>query len=298
MPNRFFVASVIVLGLGGLMIFGVQPAHTQFGGGRSVSRPIPEISGSMGVPMRTVQSAEAAMASHGTWHFDQVPLDELIAKLRTALQINVQLDTESLSEEGIGTDTPISMQLRDVPLEVALEYSLRSLQLQAYVDRNILVVTTLAKAKDMLETRVYPVYELVVFQSPNGERFEDYQSLMNLIEQETSGPWMNTAGEGGATAELANAGAIVIRQTRMVHREIAGLLSALRKAKRVQQLPDIPVVIPCNGQPDYRGLGFFSVDDELEEGSEGRIVNTPLTPHAATLSSVPHWQVPRIDRAK
>ena len=98
--------------------------------------------------------------------------------------------------------------------------------------------------------------------------------------------------------EMPNAGSLVIRQTRMVHRQVAGLLAALRKAKRVQQLPDIPVVIPDNSQPNQSGVGFFSANDELEEGSEGRIVNEPVMPNGATSGSVPRWQVPRIDRSR
>ena len=98
--------------------------------------------------------------------------------------------------------------------------------------------------------------------------------------------------------ELPNAGAIVIRQTLSVHREVAGLLTSLRKAKHIQHLPDIPVVIPDNGQPEYRGIVFFSVDDEVDEASEGRILDDTVSSRATAPVVVPRWQVPRIDRSK
>ena len=91
MRNRIFVSSVIVLGICWLTILGVQPAHTQFGGGsasapiRGTQRLIPDIGGPIGAPMRMgmVQSAEAAMASRSTWQFADVPLKDFVAKLRT-----------------------------------------------------------------------------------------------------------------------------------------------------------------------------------------------------------------------
>ena len=73
-------------------------------------------------------------------------------------------------------------------------------------------------------------------------------------------------------------------------------MTALRKAKHIQQLPDIPVVIPDNGQPEYRGLGFFSVDDEPDETAMGKTIDDAALSRAA--APVRPWQVPRVDRSQ
>ncbi len=289
MPNRIFVFGVIVLGFALLTAIGVEPDRTD--PGRGASRFV-------GAPVAGVQSAEAAMASRVSWHFVDVPLHDVIHELRQGLHINVRLDSAALAEEGIATDFPMTVHFDNVLLEVALQYSLQPLALTAFVDRNILVVTTVAKAQEYLVTRVYPVYDLVVFQTPDGERMEDYESLIRVLEEQTSGPWQEYAGEGGTVTELPNAGALVIRQSWKVHREVAGLLTALRKAKHIQQLPDIPVVIPDNGQPEYRGTDYFSADDEVDETSEGRTLDDTVSSRVSAPLSVPRWQIPRIDRSE
>ena len=97
MPNRIFVAGVIVLGFAMLTAIGVEPGRTD--PGRDASR-------SISLPRGPIQSAEAAMASHVSWHFADLPLKDVIRDLRRTLQINVRLDVGALAEEGIAADFP------------------------------------------------------------------------------------------------------------------------------------------------------------------------------------------------
>lgn len=263
------------------LIAGTKPGFTD--PGRETSRQTTPMS-----------SAEAAMSKRGDWHYADTPLNDIVVELQTNLNINIKLDTEALTEEGIASDSPVTASFDDLPLEVVLQHILRPMQLACFVDRDVLVVTTLTRANESLVTRVYPVYDLVVSQTSRGERFEEFEPLIRVLEEQTSGPWMTSAGEGGGITELSNAGSLVIRQTREVHREVSGLLAALRKSKRLQQMPDVPVVLPESPTTELSGGGFFGIDEvEGDSVTTSRLIETPLSPRSAT---VQQWQIPRVDR--
>lgn len=263
------------------LIAGTKPGFTD--PGRETSRQTSPMS-----------SAEAAMSKRGDWHYADTVLTDVLVELRTNLNINIKLEVDALTEEGIATDSSVTASFDDVPLEVALQHLLRPLQLTCFVDRDVLVVTTMTRANESLVTRVYPVYDLVVSQTPRGERFEDFEPLMRVLEEQTSGPWMNSDGEGGAITELSHAGSLVIRQNRAVHREVSGLLAALRKSKRLQQMPDVPVVLPESPTTELSGGGYFGIDEvEGDIATTSRLIETPLSPRPA---AVQQWQVPRVDR--
>lgn len=160
--------------------------------------------------------------------FQDAPLTEVVASFARQLSINVVLDNESLTEEGIATDTPVTLQLQQITGRSALELLLRPLQLSAVIDNEVLLVTTAHKEKETLVSHTYPVSDLI---GPN----EDFQSLMTMLETSTSGPWLNTHGEGGTMTELPTAGSLVVRQTSAVQRQVLNLLHQQREAQKRMQ---------------------------------------------------------------
>lgn len=158
--------------------------------------------------------------------FQETPLTEVVASFARQLSINVVLDNEALTEEGIATDTPVTFQLQQITGRSALELLLRPLQLSAVIDNEVLLITTAQKEKEKLVSHTYPVSDVV---GPH----EDFQSLMMMLETSTSGPWMNSHGEGGTMTELQTAGSLVVRQTQAVQRQVLNLLRQQREAQRL-----------------------------------------------------------------
>ncbi len=101
----------------------------------------------------------------------------------------------------------------------------------------------------------------------------DFQSLMTLIETETSGPWLNTGGEGGTMTEYLNGVAVSPN----------GLLSSLKKEEHTGRLKALGVVArkadlnaEVAQQSDLRFVSLTQLEREASKRlTEGRpIVET------------------------
>jgi hypothetical protein len=182
-----------------------------------------EVIGAM--PTEAELRLEKALDKTVSIGFLNTPLNEVVVVLAKQLSINVVLDNEALTEEGIAPDTPVTLQLQQVTARLALELLLRPLSLAAVSDHEVLLVTTVAKEKEKLVSRTYPVSDLI------GSN-EDYGSLIQMLETSTSGPWMDSDGEGGNITELVTTGSLVVRQTASVQRQVLGLLRQQREAQQ------------------------------------------------------------------
>lgn len=184
-------------------------------------------------PSENERRIESSLDKSLSLSFPHSPLSEVVATFAKQLSINVVLDNESLTEEGIATDTPVTLQLTQVTGRSALELLLRPLQLSAVIDNEVLLVTTASREKEKFVSHTYPVSDLI---GPG----EDYQSLIQLLETGTSGPWQASHGEGGTMTQLHTTGSLVVRQTRAVHRQVLNLLRQQREAQQ-RMLPMKPV---------------------------------------------------------
>lgn len=172
---------------------------------------------------------EEALEKPAECNFHDQPLTDVVAFFEDYAAIKMVIDVKALQEEGIATYTPVTRKLSGLKLRSLLNLILRPLTLAAIFRDDVLLVTTLTKAHEHLLTRTYPVSDLCRVPRSNDL---DFQSLMMLLEQETSGPWQNTNGEGGGIAELDSTGSLSIRQTYQIHREILELLRSLRAAQK------------------------------------------------------------------
>ena len=97
----------------------------------------------------------------------------------------------------------------------------------------------------MMEMRIYPVRDLVLWRVPvleDGEpRFEaDYDSLIEVITTSVEPESWTDVGGPGSIKEFENSEALVVSQNRRVHREIEQLLTTLRKVKQLQGIASLP----------------------------------------------------------
>lgn len=172
--------------------------------------------------------------------FTDSPLTEVVTFFADELSVNVVLDTESLTESGIATDTSVTRQLTNVTARFALKSLLEPLSLTAILDSEVIKVTTREKAKEILITRTYPVSDLC-------RTANDWQSLIRALEEETAGPWMASDGDGGMITEVEQTGSLIVRQSWSVQQEVLSLIRRQREAQRRM----IPAKVL---RPNSRGL--------------------------------------------
>ena len=200
---------------------------------------------------------EAALKEPTQLEFVKTPLTDVVDFLKEHHKIEIQLDKNALSDVGIGTDTPITKNLSGVSLKSALRLMLRELGLTYFVKDDVLLITTPEQAESTLETRVYPVGDLVIppeanMAAPNGSQpgpvpagaQADFDSLIDLITS-TAKPtsWDEVGGPGSIKALSTNL-TITVSQTQEVHEEIETLLQQLRQASRESGGPGLPMLRP------------------------------------------------------
>jgi hypothetical protein len=158
-----------------------------------------------------------------TLHFQEVSLDSWTVDIREDLGIPVHLEVRALKEAGIKRDLPISADVDELPLELALEVVLGQYELTFGIRRSGLWITTEEEAATFLVTRVYDVTSIV-----GRGRLADFDSLIDVITAVLS----PTAWEGSGPGPIhplyvGNRSLIVVNQTHLVHAEISHLLRTL-----------------------------------------------------------------------
>ena len=177
------------------------------------------------------EKIEAALRKPTEFDFFDEPLQTVIDHFRKKHGINILIDVAALKAVGIGTDEPITLTLSGVSLQSALNIILRWLDLTWTIRDEVLLVTTLDEAENMLLTRVYDVTDLVRYQERSGEGWVDYDTLVNVItatiepDQWDTHPQIESVSVRGAEA-------LVISQTRQIHRQIRRLFDQLRAVAR------------------------------------------------------------------
>ncbi|MBT4864125.1 MAG: hypothetical protein HON53_03255 [Planctomycetaceae bacterium] len=161
------------------------------------------------------------------------PFSAVAADLAERHKIRIRIIATALEEEGIALDEPFSLTLNDVSCCSVLHLLLEPMGLTYYVSEGALWVTTEIDAEETLNTALYDVHDIA---GPDG----DYDSLIQVIQQETSGPWGEIDGTGGTVNEAEMLGALAIRQTHRVHQEVAQLLADMRTTMAAQPKTDRP----------------------------------------------------------
>ncbi|MEM6799301.1 MAG: DUF4974 domain-containing protein, partial [Planctomycetota bacterium] len=115
--------------------------------------------------LRISEALQGPLTSVGL-DFTETPLEEVVEFLRAEYQIEIQLDTPSLDELGIGPDEPITVNLRNISLRSALRIMLKQLELTYIIKDEVLQITTEEAAELELTVKVYPVGDLVIDKTP------------------------------------------------------------------------------------------------------------------------------------
>ena len=83
--------------------------------------------------------------------------------------MNVVIDYRALSEKEIGTDSPVSIKLKDVTVRSALELAIRPLGLSWTIYCEAIVISTPAAIQNMQSTKVYDITEVATVSDGQGK---------------------------------------------------------------------------------------------------------------------------------
>ena len=155
--------------------------------------------------------------------FLDAPLRDVIAGFRQTAGIDVLVDRKALEDAGLDLDTPITARLpAGLPLAVALDGTLREVDLAWIVRDDLLEITTREGAEARLFVRVHDVTDLA-------ETAGGLQVLIELIQScVAADTWDIVGGPGSIRPDST---ALVIAHTLKVQRQVAGFLAVLRRLK-------------------------------------------------------------------
>lgn len=146
--------------------------------------------------------------------FDGAPLAEVVDFIRSDYNIQILLDLKSLDDLGLSPDDPISIELRNVGLESALNIMLAQAGLTYVIENEVLLIMSEESAAERMEVRAYP-------------RFPGSDGSAELITSVVApDSWQEKGGPGVLVSTPER---LIIRNTYRVHREINELLSQLRE---------------------------------------------------------------------
>jgi len=195
---------------------------------------------------------QEALDRKGSCEFFEKPLCDVVEFLESTWKIEVELDVRALDDVGLGTDLPITFSAKDLTLRQTLRHILNQLDLTFVLRDEVLLITTPEESEMSLETRVYPVGDLVsgVLSSPQHDSVSfqqaDYESLIDGTTATVAPTTWDQVGGPGAIEAAPAFGLLVVSQTGHVHREIEDLFAKLR-AK-------IPAKEMAAQQVDHSGL--------------------------------------------
>lgn len=209
-----------------------------------------------------------ALESPTQIEFNETPLEDIVDYLKAYHRIEIQIDRRALSDVGIGTDTPVTLNVRGITLKAALRIMLRDLCLTYMIQNEVLLITTPEYAECRLETKVYPVADLVLCagaaESPEGGgTMADFDSLIDLLTSTAKPTTWDEVGGPGTIAPFEAGLCIVVSQTQEVHEEIEAVFKKIRKVMRETGRKGFPVSSPRSMNPadrknmNMQGMGGF-----------------------------------------
>jgi len=167
--------------------------------------------------------------------FVDTPLRDVVDYLKDHHHIEIQLDTAAMKDAGADPDAQVTKNIKGISLRSALKLLLEDSKLTYVVHHGVLLITTLEKAQsdDYMETRFYPVEDLVV---PEGDGAVDSQPLEDLLTNiVATKSWVDNGGTATLSAfVVGNRLLLVVSQTQEAHEEIENTLAMLRKVGGLQ----------------------------------------------------------------
>lgn len=272
--------NLVLLGTGALMALTFVSARRALADDLTATLPANKPSSVIvSVGSEAAREAEARIRATlddlTTCDFHELPLDEAMRYLVANHDVVILLDTRALEEVGIGTDSPVTLQVDGVTLRSAMRLLLRDLELTYTIDDEVLFITTEEMAEENLQTRIYRVDGLIGNSDPSSLDFD------GLIEMVTTTVNPDSWEEVGGTGTMTSANrTLVISQTQETHEEIEALFGALRGVGFTEWDEAKPLAhrLPLQGQTAClacQSLDTASLADSLNESRPDDETDTP-----------------------
>ena len=162
--------------------------------------------------------------------FDAKPLEEAVVELEKHYGFAVRLDSKALMEAGVAYETPVTLA-KSSSLAGALKQLLEPHELTFVIRHEALMITTCAAAELEFDTRVYPVYDLVVGSENGSTELARYALLAEKISIAIAPDSWSAHGGSATITPFPNAGALVVCNQREAQQQVEQLLSAIRLAR-------------------------------------------------------------------
>ena len=158
-------------------------------------------------------------------------MKDVVDYLKDLHHIEIQIDTSALKEAGVDEWTQVTKNLKGISLRSALKLVLDEVQLKYVVHHGVLLITSTAKAEsdEFMQTRCYPVEDLVLPEDDGCVNFTSLDELLTATVATKS--WTDNGGTGTLFGFVAgNRPLLVVSQSEEVHEQIENMLEKLRKA--------------------------------------------------------------------
>ncbi|MGE5194640.1 MAG: hypothetical protein ACM3U2_19280 [Deltaproteobacteria bacterium] len=169
--------------------------------------------------------------------FKDAPLSEFVKQLASRCEINIVIDTVGLEDEGLTTNTRVSAVAQGTRASTLLDQILSQIRLDYLVKDDVLKITSQQKAHGEMITVNYSVADLLPREIASGTApLINSKPLDDVVETITKKvapeSWEKVSGPGSIMPYRTTL-SLVIRQTPVVHEEIARFLKELRKEQSV-----------------------------------------------------------------
>lgn len=165
-----------------------------------------------------------------TVRFQETPFKEVVKWLREEMKLNVLIDVSAIDENHLLNTEPVTDTLVNEPVYALLD-RLETIRLAWRFEEGVLIFESLDATGERRSTVSYNLGPLL----DAGFRS---QPLLDMLQQETTGPW--DADEPGTGTLVQLGDVLFVRQTRKTQLEVATLLSALKVHGRRTILLDSP----------------------------------------------------------
>lgn len=193
----------------------------------------------------------AALDKPTNVEFLDLALEDCLQYLKEYHGINIWLDRQATSDEGIALDQPITLKLSDAKLESVLNLLLQGPELDWIIQDEVLKITTVEWTYNHPETRTYDIQNLIeAGHSPE----ELIAAISKCVEP---GTWTGKNATGGISH---TGGVLVVRHTQRAHREIVGLIADL------DEIADVGIEERADGKKDsVVSIRVYSTFDQPAE---------------------------------
>lgn len=227
---------------------------------------------------------ERALSEVGSISYVDKPLSELVDDLSQQTGLSIIVRRKALEEAAVDYDKPITAKIHGASYRSMLRLILSEHDLTWLIRDEVLLITTAEDAESDLETRLYPVLDLVALEGNNVDEAargeHDYDTLIESITTTVEPDSWEEVGGPGTIADFPNSAALVVTQTQEIHEQVEKVLLSLRRVREMQGIP----ALPLSSAGSKKVLGRRALDS----ASSRRYSST----------SAPSWQLPRVHGAE